>query len=281
MVLAGVVGVLLGVVVVFLHEVLRGNVRTGEELQVATGHRVIGEVQRLARIRPRRLLRHLVTAPDTGIGRDMRALRTSLLLRARTAEPAQTICVTAATPGEGVSTIAIGLAQSLAAMRAKVLLIDGNLRSPDLGRKLAVHDLAPADVLSLPMAELSAYVHHHPMLAIDVLAVRPPKQQDPSDIWSQPQSLDSLKASKGLYDHIIIDAGAVLAGPETRMIAHHADMTLFVVSGRRTAISKINPALAQLSTPRDAVALVLNRKSKARAADHSLAHYIGRARVQH
>ena len=278
MILSVIVGLLLGVTAVFMRDLIRGHVSNADELSSATGLRVLGVIARVRRLRPRRYLQHLVTTPDGKLGRDLRQLRTSLLLHDGGAKPPQLICVATSVAGEGASTVAIGLAQSLRATQSRVLLIDGDLQKPDLGQKLAINELAPADALTMPMMELNRHLHSHPMLGIDVLAVAPDAGAVASDIWSDPRSVDSLKSLKGLYDYVVIDAGAVLQGSAPRIISYLADMTIYVVGGGQTPISRIRAGVAQLTAQKDTVALVLNRAEPRPMMDHSLAHHLAFAR---
>ena len=73
---------------------------------------------------------------DNPFSEAFRSLYTSLRLNAAT--PIRSVAISSAMPGEGKSTVALHLAQAAAAMGQKVLLVDADLRNPQVHKYLDI-----------------------------------------------------------------------------------------------------------------------------------------------
>ena len=164
----------------------------------------------------------------------------------------QVIVVTSPRDGDGKTTTAINLALALAECgRAKVLLIDANLRRPEIAsvlrfvppwcfaEQLAAHRHQP--MLPWSMIEI-------PQLWLHVAAVNmASKHTNLVDAPAFAIALERLRTAK--YDHIVIDGPSILGGAEVNLIQDAADgVVLALRSGRsnardlRAAIDQITPA---------------------------------------
>lgn len=164
----------------------------------------------------------------------------------------QVVVVTSPRDGDGKTTTAINLALALAECgRAKVLLIDANLRRPEIAsvlrfvppwcfaEQLAAHRHQP--MLPWSMIEI-------PQLWVHVAAVNlASKHTNLVDAPAFAIALERLRTAK--YDHIVIDGPSILGGAEVNLIQDAADgVVLALRSGRsnardiRAAIDQITPA---------------------------------------
>ncbi|MBP9085855.1 MAG: CpsD/CapB family tyrosine-protein kinase [Kofleriaceae bacterium] len=164
----------------------------------------------------------------------------------------QVIVVTSPRDGDGKTTTAINLALALAECgRAKVLLIDANLRRPEIAsvlrfvppwcfaEQLAAHRHQP--MLPWSMIEI-------PQLWLHVAAVN--MASKPTNLVDAPAfaiAMERLRTAR--YDHIVIDGPSILGGAEVNLIQDAADgVVLALRSGRsnardiRNAIDQITPA---------------------------------------
>lgn len=187
----------------------------------------------------------LVREPDSARAAAYRVLRHRLLER-----PRRTFVVTSPGPNEGKTTCAVNLALALGECgRARVLLIEGNLRRPSLGRllgfmppvcfaeQLAAHRDRPLDPWVL-VEVLSPYLH--------VAAVKPTNGGRPLlDAPAFAIAMERLKLAG--YDYIVVDAPPVLGAADVNLIQDSADAVVFVARGRSTSGRHLRRAIEQLA----------------------------------
>jgi len=148
----------------------------------------------------------------------------------------KSIMLTSSVPGEGKTTVALGLGASAANMHQRVLLIDANLRSPSLHTTL---DLSNDWGLSLLLVDdiytpLDNYIQPiHP--AIDVLTAGP-ISEDVVNLLSSKRMKELIKLFESKYDLVLIDAPSVLETVDGRIIASLCNSIVMV--GR---IGKVSP----------------------------------------
>jgi uncharacterized protein involved in exopolysaccharide biosynthesis len=133
-------GLVLGLVVSVVFEAMAGGFMGTEQLAAALRTKVGASVPRLALEPGNDTLADLViTAPLSRFAEAMRRMRLVLeQAREQVHARAQTVLVTSAVPGEGKTTIAIGLARSYALSGQKTLLIDCDLRQPGIAQEIGI-----------------------------------------------------------------------------------------------------------------------------------------------
>jgi Mrp family chromosome partitioning ATPase len=201
----------------------------------------------------------LLGSADSPRAAAFRVLRHHLLEQRRP----QVVVVTSPRDGDGKTTTAINLALALAECgRAKVLLLDANLRRPQVASVLRV-------VPPWCFAEQLAAHRHQPMLPwslieipqlwLHVAAVNlQAKHANLVDAPAFAIALERLRTAK--YDHIVIDGPSVLGGADVNLIQDAADGVVMTLrAGRsnardlRAAIDQITPAKIFGSVLLDAV----------------------------
>jgi Mrp family chromosome partitioning ATPase/capsular polysaccharide biosynthesis protein len=142
-----VVGLVLGLAVVFLREALETRVRTAEEISARLGGLpLLGRVPRP----PKRLRRAgrlvMIEEPASHRAEAFRIVRANLDFVTLDAE-VRTIMVTSALRQEGRSTTIANVAIALARAGKHVVLVDLDMRRPVLGRVFGVHGPGLTDVV--------------------------------------------------------------------------------------------------------------------------------------
>jgi Mrp family chromosome partitioning ATPase len=188
----------------------------------------------------------LVREPDSARAASFRVLRHRLQERG---DP-RVIAVTSAAPKEGKTTTAVNLALALGECgRARVLLIEANLRAPSLAplfgfmppecftAQMARHKQKPLDGWSV-VEVFTQYLH--------VLAVEPTDRARP--LLDGPAFAIALEMlSQAGYDYIVIDTPPVIGSADVNLIEDSADGVLFTAWSRKTSSRALRQAIDQLA----------------------------------
>jgi len=227
-----IAGLVLGVAGVLGRELMRSGLRTGPDLEAATGQPVIGQIPLVPRQGQREVLSYFVDKPNAMAAEAVRNLRTSILT-ASLDRPPQVIMITSSVPGEGKTTTAIALAQSFTGLGKRVLLIEGDIRHRVLRDYLELKTRRGLlAVLSGELA-LSQAVERNYLTDADVL-VGERAAMNAADLFSSPRFRALIAEARAGYDIVIVDTPPVLAVPDARVVAGQADAVVYAVDWNAT-----------------------------------------------
>lgn len=162
----------------------------------------------------------------------------------------KSIVVTSALMGEGKSTFALGLAVSAARLHRRVLLIDGDLRSPSLHQMLGLpNEIGLANLLAdnspIPMIQNNTDESEYGNLAVLTAGTG---SADPAKLLSSQRLRRLINTFEKAYDLVIIDAPPTLGMVDTMLLASRSSATVMV--GRLDRVTRSNLAQAFTSLSR-------------------------------
>jgi polysaccharide biosynthesis transport protein len=150
--------------------------------------------------------------------------------------PLKSLMLTSALPGEGKTTLALGLGSSAARMHQRVLVIDANLRSPSLHKTLGLTNDWGLSLLLVDDINTSFHNYIQPIHpAIDVLTAGP-IPEDVANLLSSERMQELMDLFAQNYDLVLIDAPSVLDTVDGRIVASLCNGIIMV--GR---IGKVTP----------------------------------------
>jgi capsular exopolysaccharide synthesis family protein len=170
-------------------------------------------------------LRYLL-APHSIEAENYRSIRTALLVTAEQ-HAARSIMVSSPEPGDGKTTLVCNLAIALAQSGKRVLLIDADLRRPNVHNLFRVsQSIGLSDVLS---GEIDAMNAVRPTI-IDGLSLITAGDvpANPAELLSSPRLQRTLRDLRDEFDFVFIDAPPLLAVSDPCILARHADGMLVV-----------------------------------------------------
>jgi non-specific protein-tyrosine kinase len=262
--LAVVLGLMLGVGTAFGLEFLDRRVRSEEQIAQRLGLQTLSAIPQLPRARKvshdngaAPLFALDARAPATEA---LRVLRHHLLT---TATPWQVLAITSATPGEGKSTLAANLAVLLAQAGKQVLLVDADLRRPTLHHLLGIENVRGlTDILNGQAEHWESVAQTTSIPRLRVIASGAPVA-DSATLFELPTFARWLDQWKAALDVVIVDTPAVLGVADSVIAAHHADVILLVVASGAVSESDVLRARDRLTaTGVPILGAVLNRADR-------------------
>lgn len=167
--------------------------------------------------------------------------RTNLVF-SLTAQNSNCVAVTSWSKGEGKSTATVNLSISFAKMGKRVLLIDTDLRRPNLHNLLKLkNDTGVSDVIG-QFGDFETAVHRNVITNLDVLTsgAIPP---NPSELLASPVFTELLEKAKQEYDYVILDTPPLGVVTDTLLLKDYVGGYVLVVRERITSHGDIERAL--------------------------------------
>jgi succinoglycan biosynthesis transport protein ExoP len=180
------------------------------------------------------LMRYAIEEPTSMFAEAVRAIRLALQ-RATRSKTGQIVMVTSALGGEGKTTLAANLALSLAVIGARTVLVECDLRNPEMTRSLCPR--APLGLLDVATGRAPL---HQAVLVEQVtsLSILPcPLTKNTADVSEFVFSgglgaiFDALRQH---YDMIVVDSPPLMPLADGQAIAEHADSIVLAVGWDRT-----------------------------------------------
>ncbi|MBW4493220.1 MAG: polysaccharide biosynthesis tyrosine autokinase [Oscillatoria princeps RMCB-10] len=262
---------LLGIGVGFLVEVLNTVFHTPEEVKGATKLPLLGVIplaKGLQKIAPAPVPEAADVAPPSGrtlvLGKvrkpvqytsspaleAFRSLYTNIRLISPQA-PVRSLAISSAAPGDGKSTVAIHLAQTAAAIGQRVLLVDADLRRPQLHTRLGIpnvrglSDVIVSDIGLNDVIQRSHSVWSEELPGEDNLFVLTagPIPNDPIKLLSSKKMLYLMEQFQAFFDLVIYDTPPLAGLSDGNILAAHTDGMVMVVGLDKTDRSMVDKAL--------------------------------------
>lgn len=152
-----------------------------------------------------------------------RMLRTNLGLDSC---PGKVLLISSPEEREGKTTVSANLARVVALQGRRVLLIDGNLRKPDIAASFGLLEAEGLPEFLTDGNELSDYITQAD--GVDILASRAASAAS-AEMLSSPQMKALLEKARQTYDVVIVDSAPIIGCADTRILAKEADEVLLVL----------------------------------------------------
>lgn len=270
LILAGgsILGVLLGVALVFARDFPFGVFRTAQQVNRATGL-ACAVLPKIVRRNAQAALRAGEYALDIPYSRFAETLRSiwALISIAQKETGAKVICVVSSVPGEGKTTVATSLASHFSRhTSARVLVIDADFHRHSLTDRVAPQaSVGLKEALEDP-TNFSKYVVRKDRLQLDVLpcplAHRIPNAAELLGSQAMQRLVDSTRDT---YDLIVVEAPPMAAVVDFKMISRHCDAFIFVVEWGKTSQRLVMECLSEAPALVDRVLCVVLNKFDPRA----------------
>ena len=262
-----IVGLILGVTAVFLADFFDDRFRTEEDLKDRLGLPVLATIP---------LVDGLASKDSTWVKPLAVEAFYQLVasLRYSSNHPARTISFTSADQADGKSTIAMNTAISMGQMKARVLIVDADLRRPSMHQKLNVpNERGLSDVL-VGVAALEDAIRPTEHAGVSSLTSGRPAPNPVGLLQSE--AFDRLlKAARERFDFVIVDAPALRSIVDGIVLGVKTEGTVLVVSSTSSEGRAVRSAVDKLRSVGgiNLLGVVLNRIRPDRRAQSD--YYLG------
>ena len=266
-------GLVLGLLLAMMLDSLAKGFRTQEQVERVLSLPVLAalpEITGSSRSK-RRSADRVINSPMSSYAEAVRGLQIGLMLSDK---PPKVVVVTSSVPSEGKTTVAISLARIASRSLQRVIVVDGDLRQPNVARTMNIATPRFGIAEALTGTPVEECLLKDPLSDVRILSAQ--RLRNPSDILSSECLAALIETLSKSCDLLVIDSSPLLATNDARILAQFADSVLFVVRWQRTSQDAALHALRSLNDAMAPVAgVVLSR------ADWEQFHYYNYGRVKY
>lgn len=237
---------LLGVVIpalfILLKELLNPKVRSVKDLNRLSDYPFLGGVRHTHSQNPILPIEN----PKSSYAEMLRAIRTRIEFIVQRKEKIS-ILVSSSQSGDGKTFFSCNLATIYAMTGKKVILVDMDIRKPDVAAKLQMEGVKGVTNYLIGEADLDEIIRKNDKAGFDVIfaGTIPP---NPGELVRSAKLSDMFAHLKNEYDFIIIDTSPLGLVSDAYPLIEQTDVNLFIVRSHKTNKSICRYTLEQLQT---------------------------------
>lgn len=213
--------------------------------------------------------------PQSPVTESYRALRTNIQFT-NISGATKVILITSALSGEGKTSTSVNLAVVSAQAGRKVLLMDADMRHPQVHSQLRLSNLIGLSNVLIKENDLENTIIRTDMPNLSVLTSGqiPP---NPSEMLSSQQFIELVIQCRQTFDLVIIDSPPVLVVSDALIVAQVADGVVYVINAKQTNRLTARKAVGLIQQVNGRIlGGVLNRVPKATARYAYAEEYVAR-----
>jgi succinoglycan biosynthesis transport protein ExoP len=259
-----VLGLLIGSALAFALELIDDKVRSTEQLESIASLPVLGVIPKV------RAVESQAADPRSALSEAYRSLCTALTFSTEHGLP-KSLLITSSGPAEGKSLTSLSIAKHFARMGRRVLLIDADLRNPSLHRTLnRDNSIGLSNYLTGGCTPPEAMQKTElPNLAYMASGPLPPNA---ADLLASARVHSLLSIGAEVFDLIVIDGPPVLGLADAQLLASAAAATIFVASAGQVRTAHLRGALRHLRLSRGFIIGAAMTKYDSRADNYQYAY---------
>ena len=241
-----IIGFLIPLVLIILSELLNNKIRSPKDVVKLKMFRLIGTLRHAKSQNPT-LVR---ASPRSSYAEMLRAIRTRMEFVLKRKEK-MVICVTSTESGDGKTFLSTNLAALYAMTGKKTLLVDLDLRKPNIHTKLGLENGNGASNYLIGDCEAEDIFVHDTPFGFDFVRAGtiPP---NPGELVHSDKLRETIAKAREVYDFIIIDTSPIGLVPDAYAVIEQSDLCLFVIRCMQTNKSFCKQTLEQMAEVVDA-----------------------------
>lgn len=231
---------LAGIAGAVIRDVLDSSVKDNEEIEALTGSTPMATLPFDVEVKD-----HPLISDELGsaLSEAFRVLRTNLQFSSLDASR-QMLVVTSAVPNEGKTFIATNLAISMAKSGRSVLLLDADMRKPNVASLLGLENSVGLITVLLGRASLDQAVQTHSS-GVSFLGTGP-QPPNPAEVLDTQAMRDLFGKIRASYDVVIVDAPPLLPVADAAILLTEVDGALLVTRYGSTNREQLRQAMGRI-----------------------------------
>ncbi len=244
--MAALITLLVSAMLALLLDRISNTLNSTSDVESRLGLPALGVLQKVKGFGKKGFVSELAFFNDTQstFAEAVRTVRTSVLMSALD-DPHKVVVITSSVPEEGKTTLSFNLACALGQVK-KVLLVDGDLRRPKIGRLVGKDPKAMglADLVA-GQAQVSQCVFFDERAGIHILpsGTVPP---NPLELLSSRRFQDVVTKLKEAFDLVIIDSAPLQLVSDAQILSQFASSVIYVVKADSTPYQVAQNGLKKL-----------------------------------
>lgn len=245
-VITALITLLLSAIIALILDRLSNTLNSTADVEDRLGIPSLGILQKIKGFSKKGFISELAFFNDTQstFAEAVRTVRTAVLMSSLD-DPHKVVVVTSSVPEEGKTTLSFNLACALGQVK-KVLLVDGDLRRPKIGRLVGRDSKAPglADLVA-GQAQLNQCVSFHERAGIHILPAGtvPP---NPLELLSSRRFGDVIGKLKEAFDIVLLDSAPLQLVSDAQILSQFASAVIYVVKADSTPYQVAQNGLKKL-----------------------------------
>lgn len=235
------IGLLIPLVLILLSELLNNKIRTPRELQKVSGvFHMIGVLRHANGSNPMLVHSH----PRSSYAEMLRAIRTRMEFILQRKDKA-VVCITSTESGDGKTFLSTNLASLYAMTGRRTLLIDLDVRKPNIHTKLGLGNGQGVTNYLIGACAIEDTIVHNEQLRFDFMRAGsiPP---NPGELVHSEKMAQLIISLREQYDYIVIDTSPIGLVSDAYALINNSDLCLFVVRCLQTNKDFCTQALEQI-----------------------------------
>lgn len=233
---------LIGIAGALVRDKLDTSVKTGDDIEEITESSLLVTLPFDPAVK-----RNPLSVEDHGgsLGEAFRVLRTNLQFSNLDAKR-QMLVISSAVPEEGKTFVATNLAISMAKGGRSVLLVDADMRNPNVSELLGLENSVGVITVLLGRTTLEQSIQEH-VSGVHFLGTGP-QPPNPAEVLDTQAMRDLLGRLRTEYDVVIIDAPPILPVADAAILASEVDGVLLLARYGSTSRDQLRQAVSRIDS---------------------------------
>lgn len=211
--------------------------------------------------------------PKSPVSEGYNSLRGALLYSTSHGLP-RSILITSSQPSEGKTTSSFAIAQGLARMGRKVLLVDIDLRRPSIHRRLAMDNEQGMTTLLTSQATIDSVVRESGHAGLSVITSGP-VPPSPTELIASTRMEELIEELTARYDVVVFDCPPILGLADAPLMSALVDGVVFIIESERARRGSLKASLRRLRTMRPMLLGAVLTMFDPSKAGHRYSEYYG------